>query len=336
MKNIYTNIFKGIFVLLFFFSLSFIFSSNALADSISIGTAPTSEKLKLSPGQKYNGELVVWNLTPKAITYNIVVKGFRQIENQPGTAIMLTDTEESKSLYTATNWTKVNIDNIELIPNKNEKIYYEINVPKDATKGEYTVIIAFISENEEKLTGTGATTTLTLGMPILIQIGEEFVENAELLKFYTEKNFYEYPTLTFNTRIKNLGDTHITPVGEIVLTNIFNQEITRIPFNPNYQSILRDNTGDYETPWNLGTFLTKDKAIVLGPIRANLILTYRTFQPGFAPLTSELTFWILPWKIILIAIVIIVAIIVIIKNSKKKRQPVVQNQYTQYSHPLPK
>jgi len=322
---------------LLFFSLSFAFIKPIHAEtSLSIGTAPTSEKLKLIPGQKYNGELVVWNLTPKAINYNIVVKGFRQIENQPGTAVMLTETEESKSLYTATDWTKVSISNIELIPNKNEKIYYEINVPKDATKGEYTVIIAFVSVNEEKLTGSGATTTLTLGMPILVQIGNEFVENAELLKFATDKNFYEYPTLSFETRVKNLGDTHITPVGEIVLTNIFNQEITKIPFNPNNQSILRDNSGNYETLWNLGTFLTKDKAIVLGPIKANLILTYRTFQPGFAPLTSEVTFWIIPWKIIAIAVVALVAIIVVIKMIKKKRRPVVQTQYTQYSHPLPR
>jgi len=334
MKKIHTNIFKGIFVLLTLFSFSFLFvAKTKAADSLSLGTAPTSEKLKLSPGQKYNGELVVWNLTNKAITYDVVVKGFRQIENQPGTAIMLTDTEEAKSLYTATNWTKASISEIDLVPNKNEKIYYEINVPKDATKGEYTVIVAFISQNQEKLTGTGATTTLTLGMPILIQIGDEFVENAELLRFATDKNFYEYPTLTFDTRIKNLGDTHITPVGEIVLTNIFKQEITRIAFNPNNQSILRDNTGNYETLWNLGTFLTKDKAIVLGPIKANLILTYRTFQPGFAPLTSEITFWIIPWRIILIALVVIIAIIVIIKVVRRKRKHVVP---TQYSHPLPR
>jgi len=328
MKNISIQIFKGISVLLFFFCLSFLFSQNTYADSISIGTAPTSEKLKLIPGQKYNGELVVWNLTPKAINYNIIVRGFRQIENQPGTAILLTEDEEAKSLYTATTWTKVSISSINLIPNKNEKIYYEINVPKEATKGEYTVIIAFVSENEATLTGTGATTTLTLGMPILVQIGDEFVENAELLKFSTPKNFYEYPTLTFNTRIKNLGDTHITPVGEIVLTNLFNQEITRIPFNANNQSILRDNSGNYETLWNLGSFLTKDNAIVLGPIKANLILTYRTFQPGFAPLTSEISFWIIPWRIILVAFLAITAVIVIVKVTKKKKSNI--------NHPLPR
>lgn len=318
-KNVYTHTVQILTVFLFVFVLSFLFVHPTLADSISIGTAPTSEKLKLVPGQKYNGELVVWNLTDKAIDYNVVIRGFKQIENQPGTAILLTEEEDTRSLYTATSWLKASVSELTLVPNKNEKIYYEINVPANATKGEYTVMISFTSKNDAQLSGTGALTTLSAGMPVLIQIGDEFVENAELLDFSASNNFYEYPDLTFYTRIKNLGDTHITPVGEIVLTNIFNQEITSIPFNPNGQSILRDNTGNYETTWNLGSFLTKDKAIVLGPIKAKLIVTYRSFQPGFAPLTSEISFWILPWKLISIALIAIITIIVVIKIVKKKK-----------------
>lgn len=318
-KNVYTHTAQILTVLLSIFALSFLFVRPTLAESISLGSAPTSEKLKLSPGEKYNGELVVWNLTEKAIDYQIVVRGFKQIENQPGTAILLTEEEEERALYTATSWLTMDLTQLTLVPNKNEKLFYEINVPKDATKGEYTVMISFISDNETKLSGTGATTTLSAGMPILVKIGDEFVENAELLDFYTSSNFFEYPNLTFYTRIKNLGDTHISPTGEIILTNIFNQEIATIPFNPNGQSILRDNSGNYETIWNLGTFLTKDKAIVLGPIKAKLIVTYRSFQPGFAPLTSEISFWILPWKLILIALVAIISIIVIIKVVKKKK-----------------
>lgn len=328
MKNIKAFLTRILLVLSLLF-IGYIFSAHsAYAGTLSIGTAPTSEKLKLTPGQTYNGELVVWNLASSTTKYQIIIKGFRQIENQPGTAVLLTEDEEKQSLYTATSWTTVSQNSIDLVPNKNEKIYYEINVPKDATKGEYTVMIAFISEDDAKLQGTGATTVLSSGMPILIQIGDEFVENAELLKFATDSNYYEYPNITFETRIKNLGDTHITPVGEITLTNIFNQVIATIPFNPNNQSILRDNLGNYETTWNLGSFLTKDHAIVLGPIKANLVITYRSFQPGFAPLTATTTFWIIPWKYILILLILIISLAVIIKVSKKRKR---------FSHtPMPK
>lgn len=312
------NIMSFSLIVLFLFVLSI--SKTSAQESLSIGMAPTSEILELKAGEKYTGEIVVWNLTEKTTNYDIVVRGFRQIENQAGTAIMLSEKEEKTNLYSASSWITVNKNSLELIPNKNEKIYYEINVPTDITDGEYNVIVAFISENQTNTLGTTTFTTLSSGVPILIKVGDEFVENAELLKFNTSKNFYEEPDIIFNTTIKNLGDTHISPVGEIVLTNIFGQELARIPFNENTQSILRNNTGNYVTEWNFGSFLTEKKGIVLGPITANLIVTYRNFQPGFSPLIAEISFWILPWKYIVLAIFIIITIVILLKLRKSKKK----------------
>jgi hypothetical protein len=301
--------------------LSFFFKSNTFAQSsLTIGTAPASEKLQLEPGEKHNGEIVVWNLSEKTTTYQIYIRGFRQVENQPGTAVMLTEAEENKALYSASSWVTVNKTELELVPHKNEKIFYEINVPEDTTKGEYTVIVAFISESDSKSLGTTTFTTLSAGTPILIKVGEEFVENAELLKFATDKNFYEIPTVTFETRIKNIGDSHIAPVGEIMLTNIFKQEIGSIVFNANGQSILRENTGNYDTLWDYGSFLTKDRKLVLGPINAKLVVTYRNFQPGFAPLVAETSFWILPWKYIVLALLVIITTMILLKMRKKRKE----------------
>ena len=307
-----------VFSVLFFF---FLFNPLAIhAAPLSIGTAPTSEMLNLQTGDKYHGEIVLWNLSDTAMTYDVLVTGFRQIENQPGTAIFLSEQEEAKNLYSAASWITVDRKEIELVPNRNEKIYYDIVVPKDATKGEYNVIIAFKSQTEDQtIAGTGTVSTLASGTPILIKIGKDFVENAELLSFTTDKNFYEFPNVLFTTRIKNLGDTHISPIGEIVLTNMFDKEIARIPFNQNTQSIMRENTGNYETSWNFGEFLTKDKQLVLGPIDAKLVATYRTFQPGFAPLTAETSFWVIPWRYIVAILLIITFIVIIIKTAKKKK-----------------
>ncbi len=311
------------FVVSVFFSLfSFCLFNplNIYAAPLSIGTAPTSETLNLQPGDKYHGEIVIWNLSDTTTTYDVLVTGFRQIENQPGTAIFLSEAEEAKNLYSAASWVKVDRKVIELVPNRNEKIYYDIVVPKDATKGEYNVIIAFKSQTEnQQIIGTGTVSTLASGTPILIKIGKDFVENAELLSFTTDKNFYEFPNVVFTTRIKNLGDTHISPIGEIVLTNIFDKEIARIPFNENTQSLMRENTGNYESTWDFGKFLTNDKQIVLGPIDAKLVATYRTFQPGFAPLTAETSFWVLPWRYIVVALLIITLLVIIVKTAKKKK-----------------
>jgi hypothetical protein len=305
-----------------FIALFFAFpKQNLFAQALNIGTAPASEKLTLQPGEKYEGEIVVWNLSEKTSTYNIFVRGFRQIENQPGTAIMYTEEEEERALYSAAPWVTVSKQKVDLIPNRNEKIFYEINVPEDATKGEYTVIIAFISEDvQQQLGSTAAFTSLSSGTPILVKVGQDFAENAELLQFDTDRDWYEEPNVKFFTRINNLGDTHITPIGEIVLTNIFDQEVGKIVFNESAQSILRDNSASYETLWDYGSFLSKDNKIILGPIKADLILMYRNFQPGFAPLTATTSFWVIPWKYILLLLIIIITTMVVLRMRKKKKE----------------
>ena len=307
-----------VFSVLFFFLL---FNPLAIhAAPLSIGTAPTSEMLNLQPGDKYHGEIVIWNLSDTTTTYDVVITGFRQIENQPGTAIFLTEEEESKNLYSAATWVTVDKTEVKIKKKKNEKIYYDIVVPENTTKGEYNIIISFLSQSGNGgPNGTAILTTLNSGTPILIKIGKDFVENAELLNFTTDRNFYEFPNVLFTTKIKNLGDTHITPIGEIVLTNMFDKEIARIPFNQNTQSIMRENTGNYESTWDFGDFITKDKQLVLGPIDAKLVATYRTFQPGFAPLTAETSFWIIPWRYIVAILLIIILIVIIIKTAKKKK-----------------
>lgn len=288
-------------------------------EDVSVGVSPTFQNLKLQPGDKYNGELVTWNLSQEPAKYKILVKGFKQIDNTPGTAVLLSDEEEQKSLYSASSWIKVNKDSIELVPNKNEKILYEINVPKNATKGEYHAMISLISENYVKSNDTATLTNVSSGMPILIRIGDNFVESAELLTFKTSKNIYEKPSVLFTTIINNTGDTHISPTGEIILTNIFNKEIARIKFNANSQSLLRDNTGNYTTQWT-DKLITENKQLAVGPIKAELIVTYRELQPGFAPLLAQTSFYIIPWKYILLFAITIALIVVLVKVKKRKKR----------------
>lgn len=307
------------FLLLTLFLSVLLVGSAYAQEDVSVGVSPTFQNLKLQPGDRYNGELVTWNLSQESAKYKILVKGFKQIDNTPGTAVLLSDEEEQKSLYSASSWITVNKDSIELVPNKNEKILYEINVPKNATKGEYHAMISLISENYVKSNDTATLTNVSSGMPILIRIGDNFVESAELLTFKTSKNIYEKPSVLFTTIINNTGDTHISPTGEIVLTNIFNKEIARIKFNANSQSLLRDNTGNYTTQWT-DKLITENKQLAVGPIKAELIVTYRELQPGFAPLLAQTSFYIIPWKYILLFAITIALIVVLVKVKKRKKR----------------
>ena len=300
-------------ILVTLFSSTF---SSAQTTTLSVGVSPTSEKIILNPGEKYPGEIVFWNLSDKTTVYQVSASGFKQVENMPGTAIILTKEEDSKALYSASSWITLEKEAIELIPNKNIKVKYTITVPDDATEGEYTAEIFLLSEKEESK-GTYASTVLGSGVPILIKIGDEYIESAELLSFSVDKKIYEFPDVIFSTKIKNLGNTHISPIGEISITNIFGQEVDRIKFNESNQSLLRESSGIYEDEWYNKELLSEENEIMFGPMTANLVSTYRTISPGFAPLIAETTFWIVPWKLLAGLAIIIILLILILRKKRK-------------------
>ncbi|NLZ24394.1 hypothetical protein GX888_01420 [Candidatus Dojkabacteria bacterium] len=321
MKLINMLKFRGFLILSLLILLSSTFQVHAQKD-LAIGVAPTSKLIKLSPDEVYSDEVVFWNLTQSTDTYKVFIKGFRQIENHPGTAVILTEEEEANSLYSASKWVTAEKDTLSLEPHKNTKLKYTIKVPKDTTPGEYNVEIFLISESEFNEKGTATFANLASGVPILIQIGDEYVQNAELLKFITDKKIYEKIDVTFLSTIKNLGNTHIKPSGDIVVTNIFKQEVARVPYNNHSQSLLRDNTGNFEDTWQHSGYLSLDKAIILGPMTATALITYKTPHPGFSVLSEETTFWVIPWKIIFVIIMAILLIIMfrIIKKKIAEKQ----------------
>lgn len=319
---------KLIYLTTISFSLLGIFFINTVhAKPLSIGTAPTHEKLQLEPGEVYEDNFTVWNLETSAITYYIKVSSFRQVQNQPGSAIFLTEEEDAKNPYSASSWVEVEEETIELIPNRNVTVNYTITVPEELALGEYSAEIYFVSEDAEKQDETATYSLLSSGIPILITIGDEFAESAEILDFYSTKKIYEKPNFTtLVTRIQNFGDTHITPKGDIVLTNLFNQEVGRIIFNGTNQSILRDNSGIYESNWDLDKYINEGK-LAVGPITAETIILYRRTNPGFSVLSATTSFWIIPWKLIILILTVIIVVYVVLKLSKKKKEKSVNSNY---------
>lgn len=307
--------------------LSLFFTKNIHAKPLSIGLAPTFEMLQLEPGEIYKDDFTVWNLESSTTTYHLKISSFRQVQNQPGTAIYLTKEDDAKNPYSASSWVKLDQEVLELVPNRNIVVDYTITVPDDLAPGEYSAEIYFSSEEAEKEDVTAAYSVLASGIPILITIGDDYAESAELLDFYSAKKVYEKANFaTLITRIQNLGDTHITPKGDIILTNLFNQEIGRIEFNDVNQSILRGESGEYESNWDLDKYINEGK-IVLGPISAETVILYRRNNPGFSVLSASTTFWIIPWKLIILILTVIIVSYVVFKLTKKKKQKGVNSNY---------
>lgn len=298
-----------IFSLTIFYALSSHTFAQLSNNSLSIGFAPTSQSLTIQPGKTYKGEFTIWNLAPITKTFNISIRGFQQIENYPGTARILTDEEEERDVYSAADWFKIPFEKVFLVSNQYTKIPYEITVPKEAASGEYHAMIFLLSQTDERfLDISGAESPLGVGPVFLIKVGDEIVQKAEIEYFKAEKTFYELPPVTFLTRYVNKGNSHITPAGDIIISNFLGQEIDKVTFNENRQSLIRGNAANYTDEWDHDGIFFTDGKLAIGPMKARLITTYLSDNPGYAPLSAITEFWVLPWKHIL-AILAIVGII---------------------------
>lgn len=309
------------------FSLPIISNYNkASAQAISLGHSPAAETLSLQEGESYEGEFVVWNLGESTLTYYLYISGFEQIEGKPGTARPLSQEEDSNNPYSASDWFKLSEDEIELIPQKNYKINYTIKVPRDAALGEYYAKVFLSTDNPADVdpnSESAAFTNLGSGPNFLIKVGDEgeLNELATLQDFTSDKSFYQSTPVNFITKISNDGNTHVKPVGEIIITNVFGDEVARVTFNPAKASILRGNQSEYIDTWELEReVITEDGKIAVGPLKASLLATYKTVNPGFSTLQAETSFWIIPWKLLLILLGAIVGVIMFFVVISKRRK----------------
>lgn len=152
----------------------------------------------------------------------------------------------------------------------------------------------------------------------------------ELGEFSSQKRVYEYLPASFDLKLKNTGNTIIQPRGNIFIQRGSNdsEPIATLPINqgggyilPNTNRILNSSWNDgfphYETvsdsnggqqqklkwQWNnLSNFR-------IGKYTAKVVAIYDDGQRD-VPVTTEITFWVIPWKIIGISSLILLLILV--------------------------
>ena len=321
----------------FFFSLNINPVNAQLSNSsLSIGYSPIAIYLTMKPGEKKQDELVFWNLAPLETKFYSYIKGFKQIQEIPGTSRILTDDEEVNAPYSASKWITVDKESLSLFPNEYTKLKYTITVPKDVASGEYNAQVFLLSESEKKALDVASSTFTELGAgPVfLIRVGE-IIEKAQIEYFRTDKPFYEYTPTVFETMYVNKGNSHIKPTGDIVISNFLGQEVDRIAFNQNMQGLLRGSNAIYRDRWQMDNPFTKNGKLSIGPLKATLYSTYRSDTPGFSALIASTSYWVLPWKIILAIIVIFTILMRVInklinKENKVKKDEDNSEEYKKY------
>ncbi len=266
--------------------------------------SPALVELNGIPGNTYSIKLNVMNVTAADLTYSPSVVDFNS-SDETGSPHIITD---SKLPATASIRTWVtSINSFALRSGQRKELTAEITIPKNAEPGGHYGIIRFAGQAPD-VKDTGVGLSAGAGTLILVKVDGKITEDAKMAEFFTSSNghqsfFFESGPMNLVARVKNDGNIHIKPNGNIEVRDMFGGLVSTIPVNKDMSNVLPGSIRKFETE------LKKDW--MFGRYTATITLGYGTTGQA---VTSTISFWVIPYKLILIALLMIGALLLIFKR----------------------
>jgi len=277
---------------------------NAQESIRTITISPPSISLNLNPGEKTEGTLKLINNGDAPLTFSAETRDFIVTDTQ-GTPHIVGDGEPQDTRFQASSWLGVYPGTFTVQPHQKQELSYFIQVPYSAKPGGHYAAVVYTPVLTGGAKGSGTSINSEMGTLFLIGINGPITENA-IVSFFSAP-FTEYGPVNLTTQIQNLGDLHIRPVGNIIVTDMLGKkEIAALD-----QQNIFPGGGARNYTNVIG------KGFMLGRYEAKLAATYGRNNDKF--LVATVAFWVFPWKITLVIILIIVAIILYFKLMRKKK-----------------
>lgn len=281
----------------------------------SLQVSPSPLVTTIKPGQTSDLELTVRNTG--TTTENLKIEPRSFAFNDSDGSVNLNDTAPAE----IANWISFSNPKFTVAPGGVfiEKIH--ITVPKDAGFS-YSFALIISRQDTPKPTENGRIIKASIAVFTLINIDRPgAVRKLDVVELESAKQVYEYLPATIKVKFRNTGNTIVQPYGNIFIQRgkDSNDPIATLPVNENKGYILPGSTRTMETTWVSGFPVIKTNPdgsttevwdwskvadFRFGLYTAKLVGVYNDGGRD-VPIETDVTFWVLPWKIILGALVII-------------------------------
>lgn len=301
---------------------------------INLTLSPTFLNLTTDPGKKIDSQFRVRNNSNFTEDLRVRLAKFEMINDGQPTLLNVTEKD------TFVSWVELPEEEFSISPNETKTVKFSINPPEGASLGYY---YAFVIERKKERSGDGQTAVVS-GSPALLTLLEVRSPNAkpeiQIVDFKTDKPWYEYLPTEFIVKVKNSGNVHIVPSGNIFIDQGNNKDIAILSANQSRGNILPQTEREYTAVWDDGfavrvpkeengqvvrnangeieyrvnyDFQKADK-FRIGKYTANLLLVYYNGERD-VPLEATVSFWIIPWKIIGIGLLIFLFVFLGIRST---------------------
>jgi hypothetical protein len=263
-----------------------------------IAVHPSNFDIVGLPSQKSTGTITVDNLTDQSTQIVVDLRNFTAQGEEGSVSLTKEDTT-----YSLAKWIKVEPATVAIQAHSSQNFTFTIDVPKNAEPGGHFGSIVFTTAPSKDLNGSGASLSQEVASLILFKIPGDTKEQAILESFTTDKQFYEFGPVKFETRVKNESKVHIAPVGSIVIRGWFGQKFI-VPLE--IHNVLPDSVRKIPT--------TLKNKFLFGKFTATLIATYGTKGQQ---LYSSTQFSAFPIRYGLVALIILIILFLGRKRIRK-------------------
>lgn len=282
--------------------------------------APPLVTLTANPGQTVTATLKLRDVSKTNLLVTNEINDF-VANGENGTPKILTG-NDSNNPYTLKGWIAP-LPSFTLAPQKIETLNLKINVPAHASPGGHYGVIRFTG-TPPQLNGTGVSLSASIGALVLLTVNGQLTHKLAIQEFSVNNggsagSLFEAPPLTFVVRLKNTGNIQEQPTGRITVTDMFGKTVGGMNVNVPPHNVLPSSIRKFTANF--------DKTVIgsrhlFGHYTANLTVSYGTGKQ--TTVSSSVSFWIIPYKLIVGVIVgLIVAFFALRYGIKRYNQLII-------------
>jgi len=263
--------------------------------------SPPENVISLNPGTSTKQSVKVTNLTDTEMNLTVATQDFAA----RGDLGEITLTNDAGPLYSLAPWFTVSARSLSIAPLSTQSVSYTIAAPVDAEPGGRYGAIVFSTIPPKLPNGeSGASVQSTLASLVLLSVSGNAHQQLEISSFKSSKPFYEYGPIPFQAIVKNVGNVHEKPTGQIVIKNMLGLKTGTISVTPEYVLPVASRL----------LTSTLDRHFMFGRYTAAITVNV----PGVQILSATTSFWVIPYKIVGLIIIILILLILFFTKTRKR------------------
>lgn len=289
---------------------------------INLTVSPISVALETDPGVPVDSQIRIRNNSTATERLKITVGSFTADET--GSQPRLIEPKDSDEFL---KWITFDSTEFDVPSNEWATIPFHFRPPAEAALSYYYSVVVSRASKPGETDGQA----VVQGAPAILVLATVNSPHAKkelrLAEFKAKYPVTEFLPQDFIVKIENSGNVHLGPSGNVFIDAKTKKDVSILSLNPSMGLILPQSTREFVVSWKDGFPVRKDPdkdekdeksgmefwgvefnfsnahKFRMGQYTAHLLMSYDNGERD-VPIESFVSFWVIPWRILLVGFVI--------------------------------